>query len=370
MSGTAALQALTSLHDVYFSILLDVSVVVIFLFLFKVVLFYFMLMFGKTIQDDTAVVPEQATPKRHFWAFWRTQEVNGTREASGRKVVWIGLGLFWLISGLVQINPIMVNHSLTVVIGRVSVAQPHWISGLLQAIGQVWTSHPAWFNILSIFVQLSIGSLVLLYRNRLPGCVGLWLSLLWSIGIWVFTEGLGHIFSGDASLILGTPGPAFMSLLCTVFLLLPAPKWGEQSYRMTRRYAYLLIWLLIICLHLVPSSPFWHTGDFTKTAHLTFNANTEGFEMGVGQKLADFIAPWVSTYNILFAVISLVLAGIIVSRPNSIAMLLTTLWFIFLWMLADLGMQGSMGANLGPLPLLTAYMLSLYFDSKHSKSTT
>jgi hypothetical protein len=148
-----------------------------------------------------------------------------------RRVLRLGLGGFWIVAGLLQLQPGMFTMAmLHNVMQPLAAGQPSWLAGLIDWATAVMTLHLVLWNLLIVVVQLAIG--VLLWWGRRPDLVraGLVLSLVWTAVVWLFGEGLGGELTGSASVLTGAPGSVLLYGWLAVVLLLP-----DRAFALTRR---------------------------------------------------------------------------------------------------------------------------------------
>lgn len=86
-------------------------------------------------------------------------------------------------------------------------------------------AHPAPLNTGFALVQLALGIGFLIPRMVRPAIVG---SLTWSVGIWWFSEGLGGLATGHASLVTGAPGAVLL------YAVLALAAWPATDHRNPR----------------------------------------------------------------------------------------------------------------------------------------
>lgn len=144
----------------------------------------------------------------------------------------IALGIIWLIDTGLQAQPVQFTSAFAhSVIDGAAMGQPgpmaaslHWVAGIMAAA-------PA-LNIIFVLIQLAIGAGLLWRRTAKPALA---LSLIWSIGVWYFGDGLGGILTGQASLLAGLPSAPFLYLVVGLCLwpyagdVFAPPAGGGQS---------------------------------------------------------------------------------------------------------------------------------------------
>ncbi|MEM3655106.1 MAG: hypothetical protein QXP58_01120 [Thermoprotei archaeon] len=176
----------------------------------------------------------------------QTKTILEAREShvvdSSRRLVRIGLGALWLFDGLLQLQPQMFTSNFPInVVGQAIQGLPNPIYKYSLSIleGYIIPYIVAW-NAFFASLQLLIGALIL-SKSTKQQTVGLTLSIVWSIILWVFGEGLGGIytatmsggiFPGTPSLFNGFPGAALIYAWSSITLLLP-----ERAWRLSGRFS-------------------------------------------------------------------------------------------------------------------------------------
>ncbi|MCW2965366.1 MAG: hypothetical protein JWO17_2618 [Actinomycetia bacterium] len=108
----------------------------------------------------------------------------------------------------------------TQVIAPVANGQPHLIARPIRWSAHVIAAHPLAWDLLFAWTQLLIGLALLIPR---AARLALAVSLAWSLGVWIFGEGLGGLAGGGATLPSGAPGGAFL------YGLLAAAAWPHRD---------------------------------------------------------------------------------------------------------------------------------------------
>jgi hypothetical protein len=127
-------------------------------------------------------------------------------EPAWRRVLRIGLGLLWLLDGLLQAQPAMAVGLPAQVIGPAAQASPPWVQHLVNWGGTTWSYHPVQAGAAAVWIQVGIG-LWLLFAARGPlSRLAAVASVGWGLVVWVFGEALGGIFAPGLSWLTGAPG--------------------------------------------------------------------------------------------------------------------------------------------------------------------
>jgi hypothetical protein len=102
----------------------------------------------------------------------------------------------------------MFSHSFVsdVIVGSAA-RQPSVIASLITHIGHFISPDIAVWNTFFALVQVVIGAGLLFRRTVRPALA---VSFVWVIGVWVFGEGLGMLFTGTATALTGAPGSVLL----------------------------------------------------------------------------------------------------------------------------------------------------------------
>jgi hypothetical protein len=157
-----------------------------------------------------------------------------------RRRLQIALGLLWLLDGALQLQPFMLGTGFArQVIDSVTAGQPGFVAVPVHWGANLIAAHPIAWDMPFATIQLLIG-LGLLWRRTVK--LALAGSILWSIGVWFFGEGLGGLASGHASLLTGAPG----SVSLYAVLALAAWPRGDRSEEAPARwlpFAWAVVWI-------------------------------------------------------------------------------------------------------------------------------
>ena len=131
--------------------------------------------------------------------------------ASGRitaRTIQVGLGLIWLIDGLLQLQPKMFGPDFAHnVILPTAMGQPGVVSSTITHLAHLISVQPALMDAAFAGIQILIGVGLLIRETVKPALV---LSFAWALGVWGFGEGFGMLFTGLASPLTGAPGAALL----------------------------------------------------------------------------------------------------------------------------------------------------------------
>jgi hypothetical protein len=135
-----------------------------------------------------------------------------TRAGVFQRRLQVALGLVWLIDAGLQYQPFMFHRGfVTQVIAPNAAGQPGIIGDPITWMAHAIEPRVAVFNAFAATIQLLIG-VGLIYRRSVK--VALLASFAWAGGIWFMGEGLGMLFTGNASPLTGAPG-GYCSTCCS-----------------------------------------------------------------------------------------------------------------------------------------------------------
>jgi len=131
----------------------------------------------------------------------------GAGRVSARSIQ-IGLGLLWLLDGLLQLQPKMFGPDFAngVILPMVQ-GQPTVVSSAMTHLAHLVSVQPALADALFAAVQILIGVGLLVRETVKPALV---LSFVWALGVWALGEGFGMLLTGAASPLTGAPGAALL----------------------------------------------------------------------------------------------------------------------------------------------------------------
>jgi hypothetical protein len=178
--------------------------------------------------------------------------------AASDRTLRLGLGILWLLDGLLQMQPGMFTMDMvSTIMQPAATGQPGWLQSLITWSIRLVTPHLVAFNWGVVAIQLLTGLLLLLPGSGLQRA-GLWLSVIWGAIVWLFGEGLGQVLTGSATFLTGAPGSAFFYALFA-FILLLWPRTGTASDKGLDRFGQVVAWSLVLAA-LLQFSPVFFTG--------------------------------------------------------------------------------------------------------------
>ena len=137
------------------------------------------------------------------------------RESTGlRRGIQIGLGVFWLADGALQLQPFMFGRGFAnQILMPAYMGSPSGVTGPALAFIRLVLHAPAEWNAAFAVIQLLLGA-ALLWRPTVRAALAG--SIVWALAVWWLGEGLGGVLSGSASPLTGAPGAVILYALLAV----------------------------------------------------------------------------------------------------------------------------------------------------------
>ena len=281
-------------------------------------------------------------------------------EPPARRLIRIGFGLLWLFDGVLQAQPKMAAGLPAQIVEPVAASSPHWVQQLVNWSGTAWSGHPVPAATAAVWIQVGIGTWMLVASrgpwSRLGGLAGLG----WGLAVWVFGESFGGIFVPGLSWLTGAPGAALSYAVAGALIALPERAW--HTVRLGRlTLAGLGLFLAgMAVLQAWPGRGFWQGTFHGQPGTLT----------GMVQSMATipqphFLSAWVAGFGsfnaahgfavnlTVVAVLALAGAVFLSGRPRLIrpALIAVTVLCLADWVLVqDLGFFGGLGTDPNSMP--------------------
>ena len=218
--------------------------------------------------------------------------------------------------------------------------------------------NPVLTNSVFALVQFLIGFGIVWKRSLKPALA---LSIVWSLGVWWFGEGLGNILHGGATPFGGGPGAVLFYAVLAV-LLWPSegsdrPFVAARTVGVTAAKAiWAVVWGLLALLAVVGS------GRSPQALHDLVAAYTgqPGWLARIDRATASMFLHHGTTAAILLAVVCVVVAVGVYLPPQftRFALVLAMVTFVFIWVATEnfggILAGGATDPNSGPLVILLA----------------
>ena len=137
-----------------------------------------------------------------------------------RRMLQLGLAAIWLLDGVLQYQSFMFTKAFGQMIGATSSGNPGVVAHPINWNVTLVEHHLVLLNTIFATIQLLLG-LGIAWRPTVR--VALAASVVWSLGVWWFGEGLGGVLNGTADPVSGAPGAVIIYALLAV-LLWPADR--------------------------------------------------------------------------------------------------------------------------------------------------
>jgi hypothetical protein len=273
------------------------------------------------------------------------------------RVLAVSLGVFWLIDGVLQLQPAMFTSAFVSQVLALNLQnQPSIIVKIIAFGIHLFSINLFWSNLASAFVQILIGLLLVLPLRETSLRFGLWLSVAWSLIVWIFGEGFGNLATGSASFYTGAPGSVLLYLILAIVLLVALNKKSEAPLRKLPMIAG-IIFLFGAALNLVPM--FWTPGMLSMLAMTPVLTGPLGALGAQGTMIGNLI-------------LVDVLAGLgifIILAPNRAVAWITIVFLFAVWWISQgfggLGtFPGGLATDPNSAPLFVLFLLPIFFMNK------
>jgi hypothetical protein len=135
---------------------------------------------------------------------------NGSPARVTARAIQIGLGVIWVVDGLLQLQPKMFGTGFAdSVILPSAQGQPGIVTGVITHMAHLMSAQPVLTDLVFAGIQLLIGVGLLIRETVKPALA---LSFVWALGVWSLGEGFGGLLTGTAQPLTGAPGAAVLYL--------------------------------------------------------------------------------------------------------------------------------------------------------------
>jgi hypothetical protein len=295
---------------------------------------------------------------------WRgrlgTEPVTARPSLDARRALQLVLAAIWLLDGVLQYQGFMFTSGFNQMLAGTADGNPAVIAKPVTWDATLIGHHMVLINAIFATIQLLLG-LGIAFRPTARAALAA--SVLWSLGVWWFGEGLGGVLSGAASPLNGAPGAVIIYALLAVLLWpaggeVPAPFAAAGAVGAhVARALWALLWLSLAYFALTPGN----------RAPQGVNGMIAGMESGEPAWLQDLqkgAASLVAGQGLAASVVlavALVLIAVGVYLPARIAratLVLAIVVAAFIWVLAQafggILAGGATDVNSGPLLALLA----------------
>jgi hypothetical protein len=247
----------------------------------------------------------------------------------------MALATVWLLDAVLQLQPFMFtpgSSGFSGMLRGLASQNPGWIAHTITWNASIVDHHPVSTNASFAVIQFVIGFGIVSRRTLRPA---LGLSIVWSLAVWWFGEGLGHVFSGGASPFGGGPGGVLFYALLAILLW---PRAGsDQPFVAARavgvkmaKALWAAVWALLALLSVVGS------GRSPESLHnmvAGLNRGEPGWLTRIDASSESFFLHHGTTAAIALAVVCLTVAAGIFLPPRyaRASVVLASVVFAVIW---------------------------------------
>jgi hypothetical protein len=278
-----------------------------------------------------------------------------------RRVLQLLLGTVWLLDAALQFQPYMFSRAfVTQIISPVTAGNPAVIARPITWSAQIMAQHIVPANTAFALIQLSIAA-GLFFRRTVK--LALAASIVWSVFVWFFGEGLGGILTG-ASPLAGAPGAVILYALIALLIwpadevhgaapLAPALR-GPLGQRVPK-LTWFTLWTAFACYLLLPAN---RAPGAVSQAFISMTAGQPGWLTVPARAMATLTAGHGQAAAVALAALCVLTgAGIFADQLTRPALILATLLGLLIWTAEGFGTLTTGHAtdpNTGPLLILLA----------------
>jgi hypothetical protein len=192
---------------------------------------------------------------------WRgrlgAEPVAARPSLDARRALQLVLAAIWLLDGVLQYQGFMFTAGFNQLLAGTADGNPAIIAKPITWDATLVDHHMVALNAIFATIQLLLG-LGIAFRPTVK--LALAASILWSLGVWWFGEGLGGVLNGGASPLNGAPGAVIIYALLAV-LLWPADRAVPAPFTAARavgahiaRALWAVLWLSLAYFALTPAN--------------------------------------------------------------------------------------------------------------------
>lgn len=279
----------------------------------------------------------------------RSREKECASQPEGfRGLLSYGLGIFWCIDGILQLQPQMAFGFGHFVIAQSSQSLPGVFSSSVAPLITFWASHEILLNAAAGSFQLFLGMSFLSLRTRRNVSRIAILSIAWGIGLWIFGEGMGGIFHPGASMLSGSPGSALIYVFISALVIAPSNRFAVRA----TTAAMSAIFLIFALIQGIPFEGYWNPGSIAAiSSSLTVNPQPWIFVTTL-RASAKLLSTTVVSWNAVLIAIMLAVGIMWAIKPRAAAYS-TIIFSLIAWALwQDFGIFGFYSTDLNTAPVL------------------
>jgi hypothetical protein len=272
------------------------------------------------------------------------------------------LATVWLLDAVLQLQPFMFTkgpNGFSGMLHGLAAGNPGWIARTITWNASIVYHQPILTNTVFAGIQFLIAFGIIYRRTVKPALA---LSIVWSLGVWWFGEGLGGIFSGGATPFGGGPGGVLFYAVLAVLLW---PSDGSDAPFVAARTVgvgaakaiWAVLWGLLAVLSVVGS------GRSPQALHdlvAGLNSGQPGWLAHIDQSTESLFLHHGTTMAVLLAIVCLVVAAGVFLPPQFAqgAVVLAIVVFALIWIavqnVGGILAGGATDPNSGLLVILVA----------------
>ena len=271
------------------------------------------------------------------------------------------LATVWLLDAVLQLQPLMFtrgSNGFSGMLNGAAAGNPGWVAHSITWNASNVYHNPVLSNSVFALVQFLIG-FGIVWKRSLKSALAL--SIVWSLAVWWFGEGLGNILHGGATPFGGGPGGVLFYAVLAV-LLWPsvgsdAPFVAARTVGVTPAKAiWAVVWGMLALLAVVGS------GRSPEALHALVAPSTRqpGWLARIDRATASMFLHHGTTAAILLAVVCAIVAvgAYLPPRVTKVTLVLGIVTFVFIWVatenLGGILAGGATDPNSGPLVIILA----------------
>jgi hypothetical protein len=132
-----------------------------------------------------------------------------------RRLLQLVVAAIWLLDGVLQYQSFMFTRGFSQMLAGTAAGNPGVIAHPITWAAGIVAQHPAGTNAAFATIQLLLGLGIAFRPTVRPALAA---SIVWSVAVWWFGEGLGGVLNGGASPVNGAPGAVILYALLAVLL--------------------------------------------------------------------------------------------------------------------------------------------------------
>jgi hypothetical protein len=132
-----------------------------------------------------------------------------------RRFLQLCLAGIWLLDGVLQYQSVMFNRGFGQMLAQSAAGNPAVIADPITWAARIISGHPSGTNAAFASIQVALGLGIAWRRSVRPALAA---SIVWSVAVWWFGEGLGGVLTGATSPVNDAPGAVILYALAAVLL--------------------------------------------------------------------------------------------------------------------------------------------------------